>query len=209
MITRATWPDGISVVFRSLSWGEFRKVQSLQGSPAEKALEVYKCCLVEGPTVERIPAGIMMWVYQTEMTQSPFAGSFQALSVPLQEIRNTVTNNYLLCAQAMIASVFKIPFTEMDTWDSDTFFTRLAQAEFVSGVPLNPVDPSVPVDKKGRPMKKLKKQLTTAQALAIDKKYGAGSADRFNADTIRDGGEKPSRQVDIDKETFSYQKDSK
>lgn len=181
MLTRATWPGGISVTFRSLTWGEFRKAQSLLGPPAEKALEVYKLIVVDGPGVDRIPAGIMLWVYQTELTKSPFAGSFQALSLPLQKYREKVTGNYLLSAQAMIASVFKVPFLEMDSWDSDTFFTRLAQAEFVSGVPLNPVDPSAPVGKDGKPLRKLKQSLTGAQQLAVERKndptnrQGAGS----------------------------------
>lgn len=70
----------------------------------------------------------------------------------------------------MIASVFKIPFAEMDAWTSDTFFTRLAQAEFVSGVPLNPVDPSIPTDKNGKPLRRLKKDLTSAQQIAVERK---------------------------------------
>src|SRR5271168_4813840 len=159
MLTRATWPDGVRVTYRSLTWGEFREAQELIGPPAEKALGVYKLCVVDGPDVEHVPAGIMMWIYTAELAKSPFAGSFQALSRPLQQYRDKITGSYLLCAQALIASVFKIPFSDMDTWTSDIFFTRLAQAEFVSGVPLNPVDPTVPVDAKGKPVRKAKKPI--------------------------------------------------
>jgi hypothetical protein len=207
MPTRATWPDGISVTFRSLTWGEYRDVQSLQGPPAEKALEVYHLCIIDGPTPERVPAGIMMWLFQNEITRSPFTGSFQAISVPLQKFREKVTGNYLLSAQAMIASVFKIPFETMDNWDSNTFFTRLAQAEFVSGVPLNPIDPNSPVNKQGQPMRKLKKQLTPAQMIATERKYGPGAAASFNANDIRNAGGTPSKQVVNEQENFTYVND--
>lgn len=188
MLTRAIWPSGVSVTYRSLTWGEFREIGSLQGSSAEKALELYKKCVVDGPREDRVPAGIMMWLFNNEFGQNPFTGSFHAISAPLQQTRDAVTGSYLLCAQAMIASVFKIPFDIMDTWDAKTFLTRLSQAEFIAGVPLNPVDPSVPQDKKnskGRP----KKSLTQAQQMAVERHQN----DRSNVKGPRGPAQSPVR----------------
>jgi hypothetical protein len=150
----------------------------------------------------------MMWLWQYELENSPFSGSFNSISGPLQEFRDRVHNKYLLSAQAFIAAVFKIPFEKMDDWDSDTFLTRLAQAELMSGVPLNPVDPTatqlgVPTGKLARP----KKPLTNIQQMAVDRKYGAGSAEKYNRHAILEGGGKPSQQQEKEVETFTYTND--
>src|SRR5665213_2707645 len=204
----ATWPNGTRVAWRSLSWGEYRKIVSLQGPPAEKAFETYTLCVTDGPRPDRIAAGIMMWLWQYELENSPFSGSFKSISGPLQEFRDRVHDKYLLSAQAFIAAVFKIPFEKMDEWDSDTFLTRLAQAELMSGVPLNPVDPTATQSgsSKGK-LARPKKSLTNAQQMAVDKKYGVGTAEKYNENTIREGGGKPSQQSETDVETFTYTND--
>jgi hypothetical protein len=202
----AIWPSGTRVTWRSLSWGEYRKIKSLPGPPAEKALEVYTLCVTEGPRPDEIAAGIMMWLSQYELDSSPFSGSFQTLSGPLQQIRDKVSSTYLLSAQAFIAAVFKIPFEKMDEWDSDTFLTRIAQAEFMSGVPLNPVDPMAIKSGKSK-IKQGKKPLTNAQQIAIDRRFGAGAAEKYNANSILKGGGKPSQQEDKEVETFTYTND--
>ena len=49
MHSLARWPDGISVVWRELTWGEY---QRFQASPLRKtavALEVYRTVVVRGP----------------------------------------------------------------------------------------------------------------------------------------------------------------
>lgn len=201
MSTRAaTWPSGIRVVWRTLTWGEYRKVSSIQGPPAEKALEVYKLSIVDGPRVDEIPAGIMMWVFRKQMDENPFSGTFQTLSGPLQQARDNVTGSFLLTAQGLIASVLRVPFEIMESWDSETFLTRLAQAEFIAGVPLNPVDPNAAKNKKGA-ARRQKKPLTKIQQMAVDRRYGPGSAD-----ALREQGDKPSQVKDTEVETFSYTK---
>lgn len=167
----ATWPSGTRVSWRSLAWGEYNRINSLQVSFFEKAFEIYTLCLVSGPPPEVVTAGIMSWIAQDELEKSPFSGTFKTISLPLEQARAKVTSTYLLSAQAFIASVFKIPFEKMNDWDSDTFLCRLAQAEFVSGVPLNPVDTTAaPVGSSGSKNTKLKKPLTNAQQIAIDRK---------------------------------------
>jgi len=203
MLIRATWPSG-TITFRSLAWGEYREIRSLLAPPAEKALQVYNKCIVSGPTVDRVAAGIMIWVYQKAYLDSPFSGSFPSISQALEHGRVAVGSAYLLTAQAMIASVFKVPFETMDQWDSDRFFTRLAQAEFISGVPLNPIDPAVPLDKKGRP-KKQKKAFTDAQKIAIERKYGS-SAVPASAAEVRDAGRKPSQERTTDVKQYEWHK---
>lgn len=196
MITRATWPSGATVVYRSLTWGEYREVSSLQGPPAEKALELYKRCVTEGPREDKVPAGIMMWIYQSELGRSPFSGSFQAIAGQLDQARAKVTDSYLLCAQAMIASVFKISFEEMNAWDANTFLTRLSQAEFISGVPLNPVDPTAPKDKKGNTRRK--KPLTPAQQKVMEKRSPT-------AGDLISQGKKPSQYTETEVEHYHYE----
>jgi hypothetical protein len=143
MTTRvAVWPSGTCVVWKAITWGEYRRIRALPEPPAVKAMAVYSFCRVEGPQPNEVIAGIMMWISQYELENSPFAGSFTALSLPLEQARAKVANTYLLSAQAFIASVLKVPFDKMEEWDADTLLIRLAQAELIAGVPLNVVDPS-------------------------------------------------------------------
>lgn len=167
----ATWPSGTRVVWKELTWGEYKRINSSQSPIVVKAYEVYGLCIVEGPQPEEVTAGIMMYIYQYEIDSSPFAGTFRSISGPLQYYREKVSSTYLLSAQALIASVLRVPFETMETWTSDTFLTRLAQAELIAGVPLNPVDPATlpnnqTNDKKQRP----KRPLTNAQQIAIERK---------------------------------------
>jgi len=200
MTTRAaTWPSGTRVVWRSLAWGEFRELHALNVTPAERALLVYQACVIEGPPPETLPAGIMMWICMDELENTPFSGSFQNLSLPLEESRAKVRGNYLLSAQAFIASVFKIPFGDMDDWDANTLLTRLAQAEFVSGVPLNPVDPKAAKTAKGRPAARLSK-LTDTHRKILEKR---GTPVPTTQDLI-ERGEKPSKHREQETETFRY-----
>lgn len=163
---RATW-GRISVTWRSIQWGEYRKIRSLQAMPAEKALEVYKLVKLEGPDADTLPSGIMMWIYRYEMEENPFSGDFKKISGPLEQKRQEVIGNYLISVQGFIASVFKTPFAEMDTWDSETLLRRLAQAEFFTGVTLNPTNPDAPT---GKLTKKPKKSLTPAQEKAVERR---------------------------------------
>jgi hypothetical protein len=62
----------------------------------------------------------------------------------------------------------------MDSWDQETFLKRLAQAEFISGRPLDPVDPKAtkaPDMKQKRP----RKELTASQIEALKRR---GERDR-------------------------------
>lgn len=167
-IRAATWPSGTRVVFRDLTWGEYQKARSHQGSSAERALDVYTLCLIDGPSPNVVTAGIMMWICLEEMEKSPFSGTFRAISLPLAQAREKVTGTFLLSAQAFIASVLRVPFEIMETWDGDTFLTRLAQAEFVSGVPLNPLDPTAPAAPNQK--KVGKRPLSPAQQIAVERK---------------------------------------
>ena len=196
----ATWPRGTRVVWRDLTWAEFREIRSIQAPPAVRALEVYKICVISGPLPEEVPAGIMMWLAINELENSPFIGTFKSLSLPLEEARQKVNGTFLLSAQAFIASVLRISFKEMDEWDGETFLTRLAQAEFIAGVPLNPLDPNAPQDAKGKKVRK--KSLTNAQQIALERRH---EKPRTAAQIIDSGG-KPSRTRESEVQTFSYHK---
>lgn len=203
----ATWPSGTRVSWRSPSWGEYKEVNSFHGPPAERAQKLYELIKIDGPSIDRVPAGIPMWLLQYEMENSAFSGTFQALSQQLEQFRNKVRDTYLLSAQAYIASVFKVPFEKMDEWDSDTFLTRLAQAELVSGSTLNPMDPQASKSRNSKvDAKRPKKPLTPTQQKVVDNKFGAGTSERYNADQIRNSGSKPSQQTNQDVENFTYTK---
>jgi hypothetical protein len=137
-----------------------------------------------------------------ELENSPFSGSFQNLSLPLEESRNKIRSNYLLSAQAFIASVFKIPFEDMNDWDADTLLTRLAQAEFVSGVPLNPVDPKTKKTNKKAPRPS---KLTETQRKVMERSHP--EAVSYNTKDVIDHGEQPSQLRETERsETFTYTK---
>lgn len=163
----ATWPSGTRVVWRPLTWAEFKKARSYKGPEAVQALELYRLCKLEGPAPEFLPAGPMLWIRKYELEQSPFTGDFTKLSSQLQKSRDDVSNSYLIAAQALIVAMFRIPFSEVEGWDADTFLRRLAQAEFIAGKPLDPINPAATPNAPSKP----RKQLTSRQALSLKRKH--------------------------------------
>jgi len=162
-----TWPqlglDGggkpvpgpvLVVAWRQLSWKEYNSFRFRTKDLALYA-DIYDKCLVKGPPLAEVPAGIAFFIGKQEIENCPFSGEFASISKNLQKARARVGGSWLLSAQAVIASVLHYSLDDVTTWPADVFFERLAQAEQLTGTPLNPEDPKHPAPKgprkKGRP----------------------------------------------------------
>jgi hypothetical protein len=172
----AVWPDGISVRWRSLGWGEFRHFRMLlQQGGGGVSIEIYKSVLLDGPAIEAAPAGVVVFIAQHVMQNNPFSGDYKALAAGLVDGRSEVKSRYLLTARALVSHIFNYSFEDIDKWDSDIFMRRLAMAEFITGKPLDPVNPE---DKDKKAANKLPKirPLTPGQAAVIDRVRNRGRA---------------------------------
>lgn len=175
----ATWVSRVGRVtrvrWRNLTWKEYREIQSRCSSLAEMYFEAYRTCLLTGPTPETVIAGISFFVGQHQIDNNPFSGEFSAINKALKVGREE-GSGYLNRSKAVVAWAFRYPFEEIDHWEASVFFERLAQAEYILGKPLDPVNPDAPQDpqeKTARPMNSNQKdQLRRKQA--VERRRGAG-----------------------------------
>ena len=112
--------------------------------------DVYEACVVVGPPIEEAPAGLVAWIAEQELFDNPYAGKFKDIARLLGNARNQVHASWMTCARAVVAGTFRYSFEEIDTWPPEVFFERVAQAEQLTGVPLNPADPKASPQKPGR-----------------------------------------------------------
>lgn len=170
----AQWPDGFEVTWRNLTWAEYRKFKDAFESspfsePMDVSLDIYELVRIKGPVPKAVPAGIAAFICKQQMINNPFSGRYKEVTAALEMARRVVVSDYLLSTKAIVASTFNYTLEEIDTWDVDKFFVRLAQAEIINGKPLEPQDPTIPKDSKGKPIKLIKRTLTPAQQKAIDR----------------------------------------
>lgn len=155
---KAEWESGRQVSWRSLSWKEYKRfeAQLRYESAAKVYLDVYATALVEGPpayeanAVYAAPAGLVEWVGKFLLENDPFGGQYQSVRYALDLKRRELQSNYLATARAIVAAIFHYSFEEIDTWDSETFFERVAAAEAVSGHKIEPGDPAAQKKKPAR-----------------------------------------------------------
>lgn len=142
----AQWKDGFEVLWRNLTWGEYRRFkQRYEQSPFEEpmdiALDIYRTVYVKGPDPDFIPAGILGYICKQQMINNPFSGRFEDINPAIEMARRIVTGDYLLSAKALISASLHYKLEEIDSWDPNTFFLRLAQTEIINGRTFDPVDP--------------------------------------------------------------------
>jgi hypothetical protein len=163
----AQWASGIVVRWRALTWGEYRQFkEQILTRPVGVTADIYRAVLLEGPAFDDSPAGVADFVARHVLDGSAFSGDYKTVARALQESRGQLEQRYLLSAKAMIAHLFRYTFEEIDEWDADLFFQRLAQAEFIAGRPLDPAAPQTADTKtKAQPRRPLNK----AQAMVLDR----------------------------------------
>jgi len=175
----AKWRDGFEVIWRNLTWSEYKQFQfrfdnSPFIEPVSLALEIYKLVLIEGPDPAFVPAGIPAYILKHQMLSNPFSGRFEDIAPALELSRRAISGNYLEAAKALIASTLHYKVEEIEQWDPNRFFLRLAQAEVALGRTFDPVDPNK--KKRGQAAKDdpevqkiLKKELTPSQKIALNR----------------------------------------
>lgn len=176
----AQWGDGFKVIWRNLTWAEYRSFkqrydQSPFAEPMDVALDIYKLVHTTGPDPKFVPAGIPGYICRQQMQNNPYSGRYEDIAPAVKLARQVVTSNYLLSAKAMIASALNYRPEEIDNWDPNTFFIRLAQAEIATGRNFDPVDPKAPAQLES-PTKSTKRPLTTAQQKALKRTKDVGRA---------------------------------
>jgi hypothetical protein len=134
----AIWRDGVRIVWRSLRWEEYKAFSSRTHHPADLYLEIYKTCILEGPSAEEVPFGVVDWLGLREFEQNPFSGRLSQVNIAINEKRVWLASNYFAACSAILASVLHIPLETIEKMDADEFFFRVAQAEFLIGKPLDP-----------------------------------------------------------------------
>lgn len=171
----AVWRDGFQVVWRNLTWSEYRGFRAAYESspfqePMDVALDIYKTVYLKGPDPKYVPAGIPAFICKQQMVNSPFSGMFEDVSSALEKARRLVTGDYLLSAKAIIASTLNYRPEEIDQWDANMFFLRMAQAEIASGRTFDPVNPLATKAMQGKEASnKQHKPLSSAQQKAMDR----------------------------------------
>jgi hypothetical protein len=148
VIFEATWNDGIRIRFRDLTFIEHRRFWLSSLPMAVRNMRLYETVLIEGPPSGQVPAGIVAWVSYSLLENSPFTGRFNQLKQAADVGRAWLEGSYLESARALIAGTFHISFDELDKMTVQTFFQRLAQAEFLVGNRIDPADPKQPAQKR-------------------------------------------------------------
>lgn len=169
----ARWKDGFSVIWRNLTWAEYRAYKTkLDNSPflepMDVAMDIYKTVLIEGPDLRYVPAGIPAFICKQQMVNNPFSGQFEDVSSALELARKAVTSDYLLAAKAIIASTLHYRPEEIDAWDPNLFFIRLAQAELTAGQ-FDPVNPKAAQAQQKGKQKTPARPLSASQQKALQR----------------------------------------
>jgi hypothetical protein len=134
------------------------------------AMDVYKTVLIDGPDPKFVPAGIPGYICKQQLLNNPFSGRYEDIAPAVELSRKVVSTNYLLSAKALIAATLNYKPEEIDNWDPNTFFLRLAQTEIACGRTFDPVNPRILKDSKGNPVPpSIKNPLTPAQQKALDR----------------------------------------
>jgi hypothetical protein len=171
----AAWKSGTAVHWRGLTWAEFNQFsqQLTFKRPMEVYIDLYRALLLEGPEVTDAPAGIVEYVAKTMLETNPFGGRYEDIAYALRTKRNS--QSYLENAKALVAGIFRYTFEDIATWDADTFFDRVAKAEFLSGKQLEPADPNAKPEVStnpgipGQPPPRKRKELTPGQKISLER----------------------------------------
>lgn len=171
----AQWRDGYQVIWRNLTWSEYRSFKSRYDEspflhPMDIALDIYNLVSLKGPAATVVPSGIVAYICKQQMQSNPFSGQYQDIAMAITMARRVVQGDFLLSAKAMIASILHYRIEEIDNWDPTTFFVRLAQAELVSGRTFEPLDPRAAKGPDGQPVPpKNNPQMTPMQRKALER----------------------------------------
>jgi hypothetical protein len=180
----ARWPSGRKVKWRSLTWAEFKKFdrQLDYDCPASVYCDVYRAVLLDGPPLDgdpvyQAPAGLVEWIARALLDSNPFNGEYKDVKRALDMKRVELKSSWLNSAKSIIAGIFRYTFEEIESWDAEMFFERLAYAEFVCGRKLEPGDPDKPDaqhpgKKTGHPEgppKPAKRELSPAQQKVVNR----------------------------------------
>ena len=180
----ARWLSGRAVKFRSLTWAEFKKFdrQLQYDCPASVYCDVYRAVLLDGPPLDgdpvyQAPAGLVEWIARALLDSNPFNGEYKDVKRALDMKRVELKSSWLNSAKSIIAGIFRYTFEEIEPWDAEMFFERLAYAEFVCGRKLEPGDPDKPDaqhpgKKPGHPEgppKPAKRELNPAQQKVVNR----------------------------------------
>lgn len=164
---QAQWSDGIVVRWRALNWSEYRRFQSrLAALDPTMVCDLYLVCVIDGPALDRLPAGIARFIVEHVMADNPFNGDLATVKKASALTRQQIQSSYFSQAQALIVRAFHCSLEEMDKWDANKFFERLAMAEVIVGTTLEAKD-STAKEVTNRP--RVKRPLNPAQAIAAER----------------------------------------
>jgi len=138
----------IEVKWRDLNYSELQGFRQTREHSRIVFTRIYEACVVDGPSLDDIPAGIAVWIAKQQLEQNPFNGRYETIAPALEAARSKVTANWRKAACAVVAGTFRYSLEEIDSWPPDVFLERLAMAELLTGIPVNPADPKAPQKQK-------------------------------------------------------------
>ncbi len=178
----AVWPSGHYLKWRGLTMREHRRFLRRLEFESEMAVfcDLYDLVKDEDESLplSQVTAGVVDFLGNFLLRASAFADDTKGLDVvkaALMRQRQLLRSNYFESCKVIIAGIFRYTFEEIEQWDEDTFFARLAAAELLSGEDLSPKpleEPRKPGDPKKLPPRP-KKPLNSTQARALERTLAA------------------------------------
>jgi hypothetical protein len=134
-----SFPDGTAVHWRSLTWGEYRKLTDTyppEHGPASFHLydAVAGLCVIDfecpiAQTFDDLPAGVIASVADLILVETGFIPTEELVQKQIDAARQRVGRNYYHTAVAHICAVFHYKPHEVDELTIEEFMDLLAMAE--------------------------------------------------------------------------------
>lgn len=141
------FPDGTSVEWRPITWGEYRKLEStletdngpavwhLYDAVAGLCITNFHCPIAE--EYDDLPAGVIGSIGEVILSETGFISTKELVQKQIDNARYRVRSNYYTTGVAYICSAFHLKPSEVDDLTVDQFMDYLAMAEITLGVDID------------------------------------------------------------------------
>jgi len=140
-------PDGTTVQWRPLTWGEYRKLTSaleieegpaiwhLYDAVAGLCIQTFQCPIAE--EYDDLPAGVIESVGETILAETGFIPTRELVQKQIDAARGRIQKDYYHTGVAYICTAFHLKPSEVDEFTVDEFMDHLAMAEVALGADIS------------------------------------------------------------------------
>ena len=142
-----SFPDGTAIHWRSLKWGEYRKITSalkIEEGPAIWHLydAVAGLCVVDfdcpiADEYDDLPAGVIDAVAETILQETGFIPTRDLVQKQINKARERALKDYYHTGVAYICTAFHYKPSEVDEFTVDEFMDHLVMTEIALGADIN------------------------------------------------------------------------